>query len=123
MIADLDCENDADRRHEPRLRFCWEAHVYGPNQPRGMIGRMVDLNSRSAAVLVDRSSPVVEGQPIELALTWPRVEQQQFEIIRDRRTGTVTRSDQYNPTLNRIVMEFDQPIAEHPAADNEYAVN
>ena len=126
MIANLHfvpSDEPVERRREPRLRYSWDAQLYLPDHRAGTLGRMVDLNSRTAAVLVDRARPLHAGQWVELALTYPRVEQDEFQIIHDHRQGWVLRMDDYNDALNRMVVQFDRRLDECPAVDNDYVIH
>jgi len=125
MIANVQPHQNqtADRRGERRLRFCWDAQVYGTNHDRGTLARMIDLNSQGAAMLLDSSSHVSPGDCIELGLTYPRVEGQAFQIIHDHRTGTVIRTQPYNQSLSRVVVHFGQPIVDPPGTHNDYISN
>ena len=81
---------------------------------------MIDVNSRGAALLLDRSRAAHPGQLIELALTYPRVTDQRFEILHGHVLGMVVRREGYNPSFDRLYVRFDQPLAESPAVRNEY---
>lgn len=81
---------------------------------------MIDLNRHGAAFLLNSGDPVNPGDPIELRLTYPRVEDGQFQIMHAQHTGTVIRSQAYNDNLNRIVVQFAEPMDTAPVAENQY---
>jgi len=116
MIANL----RHDRRGEPRLKFAWDAQLYLTDARTGTPGRMVDLNSEGAALLLDVSKELHPGQPVELRLTYPRVTDGQFHILHHCRWGTVLRTDFYNPALKRVVLRFQEPLLDRPGVQNEY---
>ena len=55
-----------------------------------------------------------------MALMYPRVADERFDIVHDHIAGTVVRRESYNPSLDRVVVEFHQPLDEKPAVRNEY---
>ncbi len=109
-----------DRRREPRLRYSWDTHIYTDGFRSGYVGRMVDLNSRSAALLVDFSADLWPGKEIEVGFMYPKVVNGNFDIIQEHRKGTVIRDNWHNPQLKRVVIEFHETLPESPAIGNEY---
>ncbi len=114
MIANV------DRRREPRLRYSWDSQVFMNNVRGGIRTRMVDLNSDGAAILVENDRNLWSGQEIELGLMYPRVINGSFDIVHNHVRGTVYRNEWYNSSLRRLVVRFNQPLAEAPAVGNEY---
>ncbi len=114
---------NAERRQEPRLRYSWESQLYCDDIRGGKLGRMIDLNSKCAAVLVENTCPLEIGKEAEIGLMYPRVINGNFEIVHEHRPCTVIRRDWYNPSLDRVVVEFHYPMDEHPAIGNEYVNN
>ncbi len=114
MIANI------DRRREPRLRYSWDGQMYVQNVRGGLVTRMVDLNSEGAALLVANDQNLWTGQDIELGLMYPRIVNGSFDILHDHRRGTIYRNEWYNPSLQRVVVRFHQPLGEAPAVGNEY---
>ena len=124
MIANLhyhDETEDAERRTEPRLRYAWDAQVMMPGVRGGHVGRMIDLNSKGAAFLLpnDRHAPV--GKDVTLRLSYPRVEDGEFNIVTNERPGRIYRSQNYNPEMKRVVVTFNDHLDDAPALENEYA--
>ena len=114
MIANI------DRRREPRLRYSWDGQVYLNNIRGGIATRMVDLNSEGAALLLENRNSIWTGQELELGLMYPRIVNGSFDILHNHLQGTVYRNEWYNTSLRRVVVRFDQPLAESPAVGNEY---
>lgn len=127
MIANLHPESAqpslAEKRAEPRLRFCWDTQIFCDANPRGRNARMVDLNSRCAAILLENEHPVHAGSHLELGLMYPHVRDGEFEIEHTHRYGTVYRCEHYNETLKRVVVQFDEPLPDLPAVENDYVLH
>jgi len=117
MIANV------DRRQEPRLRYSWESQLYCDDIRGGRLARMVDLNSKGAAILVENDCPFETGKEVEIGLMYPKVINGNFEIIHEHRPCTVIRNEWYNSALNRIVVQFHLPMEQPPAVGNEYINN
>lgn len=109
-----------ERRREPRLRLSWESHIFLEDIGTGHIGRMVDLNSCGAAVLVDSASQLWPGREVELGFMYPKVVNGNFQIMHYHKRGTVKRDDWYSPSLKRVVIEFHERLPDMPAVGNEY---
>jgi len=122
MIANLHHVHP-ERRREPRLRYSWEAFLNLPEHRGGVMGRMVDLNSDGAALLVGRACTPNPGQPVEMKLAYPRVSDGEFQILNDQRWATVLRTEPYNDALSRVVLRFHQRLEEAPAEANEYVLH
>jgi hypothetical protein len=116
MIANL----YPDRRIEPRLRYAWDTQVFFPSDSKGLLARMVDLNSRAVALLMRRDRHLTCGQKIVLGLMYPRITDGEFDIVHHHVEATVTRSELYNADLHRVVLQFGQPLDECPGKENEY---
>ena len=83
---------------------------------------MIDLTSQGAAFLLNSNTPLQAGDPIELRLSYPQTGDGQFQIMHAQRTGTVLRNQGYNSDLNRIVVQFAEPMDTPPAAEKKTAV-
>jgi hypothetical protein len=94
--------------------------MYFENTRGGTLARMVDLNSDGAALLLDGNREVWPGQEIELGLMYPKVVNGSFDIVHSHTRATVYRSEGYNNDMKRIVVRFNQPLADAPAVGNEY---
>jgi hypothetical protein len=114
MIANI------DRRKEPRLRYSWDGQVYLNKVRGGFLTRMVDLSSEGAALLMENNANLSSGQEIELGIMYPKVVNGSFDIIHNRLHGTVYRNEWYNSSLRRVVVKFNDTLAEAPAVGNEY---
>lgn len=81
---------------------------------------MIDLNREAAALLFNGAQDLMPGQELELGFTYPRIADGEFEIVHQHREARVLRAEPYNDQLQRIVVQFHQPLEDPPAAENEY---
>ncbi len=112
-----------ERRTEQRLRYYWPIWFAEDFQEVLSQGQMVDISSRAAAFTchADNSCPCV-GQDITARFSVPRYGPEDcFDMANFDRPGHISRVDEVNSFLRRVVVQFAEPLPFKPGeqADGE----
>jgi len=107
---------DSERRTERRLRYYWPIwFAENPNDTLSQ-GQMVDVSSKAAAFTcyTDDDCPDL-GQDITARFSIPQYgADDSFDMANFTRSGHVYRVDKVNPFLQRIVVQFAEPLPFKP---------
>jgi len=110
-----------ERRTEQRLRYYWPIWFAGDFNDVLSQGQMVDLSSRGAAFTchVDNSCPHL-GQDITARFSVPRYgHDDSFDMENFTRSGHISRVDEVNSFLRRVVVQFAEPLPFRPGEQAE----
>ena len=112
-----------ERRTEQRLRYYWPIWFAGDFNEALSQGQMVDISSRCAAFTChdDGSCPYL-GQDITTRFSVPRFgPDDSFDMANFTRSGHISRVDEVNSFLRRVVVQFAEPLPFKPGeqADSE----
>jgi len=112
-----------ERRTEQRLRYCWPVWFAEDFNDVLSQGQMVDISSRGAAFTCydDGSCPYL-GQYITTRFSVPRFgAEDSFDMADFTRSGHISRVDEVNSYLRRVVVQFAEPLPFKPGeqADSE----
>ena len=112
-----------ERRTEQRLRYYWPIWFAENFNEALSQGQMVDLSSRGAAFTchADGSCPYL-GQDITARFSVPRYgPDDSFDMTNFTRSGHISRVDEVNNFLRRVVVQFAEPLPFKPGeqADSE----
>lgn len=101
-----------NRRQEARLRFHWPIWYSGTQDRAISQGQMVDVSSRAAAfTCYTRDFCPGPDQKIHARFSVPQYgEDDSFGVADFVRTGSVFRIDRMNDLINRVVVQFDEPL-------------
>jgi hypothetical protein len=110
----------AEKREENRLRYRWHARfALNPNQ-KPLSGQMVDISSRGMALLyhADENCPKPD-QIISTNFGVPHFDSEDsFETVFFNRIGRVCRVDSLTSKVNRIAVQFEEPLFFKPGEQN-----
>jgi len=112
-----------ERRTEQRLRYYWPIWFAEDFNDVLSQGQMVDISSRCAAFTCydDGSCPYL-GQYITTRFSVPRYgPEDSFDMADFSRSGHISRVDEVNSYLRRVVVQFAEPLPFKPGeqADSE----
>ena len=105
-----------ERRTEQRLRYCWPVWFAEDFNDVLSQGQMVDISSRGAAFTCydDGSCPYL-GQYITTRFSVPRFgAEDSFDMENFTRSGHISRVDEINRYLRRVVVHFAEPLPFRP---------
>ena len=112
-----------ERRTEQRLRYYWPIWFAEDFNDVLSQGQMVDISSRGAAFTCydDGSCPYL-GQHITTRFSVPRYgPEDSFDMADFTRSGHISRVDEVNSFIRRVVVQFAEPLPFKPGeqADSE----
>jgi hypothetical protein len=112
-----------ERRTEQRLRYYWPIWFAEDFNDVLSQGQMVDISSRGAAFTCydDGSCPYL-GQHITTRFSVPRYgPEDSFDMADFTRSGHISRVDEVNSFMRRVVVQFAEPLPFKPGeqADSE----
>jgi hypothetical protein len=112
-----------ERRTEKRLRYYWPIWFAEDFDEALSQGQMIDISSRGAAFTChdDGSCPYL-GQYITARFSVPRYgPDDSFDMANFTRSGHISRIDDVNNFLRRVVVQFAEPLPFKPGeqADSE----
>jgi len=105
-----------ERRTEQRLRYCWPVWFAEDFNDVLSQGQMVDISSRGAAFTCydDGSCPYL-GQYITTRFSVPRFgAEDSFDMENFTRSGHISRVDEVNNYIRRVVVHFAEPLPFRP---------
>ena len=105
-----------ERRREQRLRYYWPIWFAEDFNEALSQGQMVDLSSRGAAFTchMDNSCPHL-GQDITARFSVPRYgPDDSFDMANFTCSGHISRIDEVNSFLRRVVVQFAEPLPFKP---------
>jgi hypothetical protein len=105
-----------ERRAEHRFRYYWPIWFAEDFNEALTQGQMVDISSRAAAFTcyADNSCPYL-GQPITARFSVPRYgPDDSFDMENFVRSGHISRIDEVNSFLRRVVVQFAEPLPFKP---------
>ena len=116
-------DETTERRTEQRLRYYWPIWFAEDFNEALSQGQMVDISSRGAAFTChdDGSCPYL-GQHITTRFSVPRFgPDDSFDMADFTRSGHISRVDEVNSYLRRVVVQFAEPLPFRPGeqADGE----
>lgn len=110
-----------ERRTEQRLRYCWPVWFAEDFNDVLSQGQMVDISSRGAAFTCydDGSCPYL-GQHVTTRFSVPRLgPEDSFDMADFTRSGHISRVDEVNNYLRRVVVHFAEPLPFRPGEQAE----
>ena len=111
----------SDRRTEQRLRYYWPIWFAEDFDEELSQGQMIDISSRAAAFTchADGSCPYI-GQDITARFSVPRYGPDDcFDMANFDRSGQISRIDEVNNFLRRVVVQFAEPLPFRPGEQAE----
>ena len=104
-------DNAQERRFEGRLRYHWPIWYADTGNEEVVQGQMIDVSSQAASfTCCDDFSPY-EDQWVTARFSVPQYgEDQSFSMTDCIRTGHISRVERINGQMNRVVMQFHQPL-------------
>jgi hypothetical protein len=116
-------DETTERRAERRLRYYWPIWFAEDFNEALSQGQMIDISSRGAAFTCydDGSCPYL-GQHITTRFSVPRFgPDDSFDMTNFARSGHISRVDEVNSYLRRVVVQFAEPLPFKPGeqADGE----
>jgi hypothetical protein len=109
-------DDTTDRRTEQRLRYYWPIWFAEDFNETLSQGQMIDLSSNGAAFTchVNNSCPYL-GQYITARFSVPRFgPDDSFDMADFTRSGHISRIDEVNSFLRRVVIQFAEPLPFRP---------
>ncbi len=110
-----------ERRSEQRLRYCWPVWFAEDFNDVLSQGQMVDISSSGASFTCydDGSCPYL-GQHITTRFSVPRLgSEDSFDMENFTRSGHISRIDEVNNYLRRVVIQFAEPLPFKPGEQAE----
>ncbi len=110
-----------ERRTEQRLRYYWPIWFAGDFNDVLSQGQMIDVSSSGAAFTChdDGSCPNL-GQQIMTRFSVPRFgPEESFDLADFTRSGHISRVDEVNSYLRRVVVQFAEPLPFRPGEQAE----
>jgi hypothetical protein len=118
-------EETTERRAEQRLRYYWPIWFAEDFNEALSQGQMIDISSRGAAFTCydDGSCPYL-GQHITTRFSVPRFgPDDSFDMANFARSGHISRVEEVNSYLRRVVVQFAEPLpfkpGEQPDGESE----
>ncbi|MHC4692563.1 MAG: hypothetical protein ACYS67_07465 [Planctomycetota bacterium] len=114
-------DETTERRTEQRLRYCWPVWFAEDFDDVLSQGQMVDISSRGAAFTCynDGSCPYL-GQHITTRFSIPRPgPEDSFDMENFTRSGHISRIDEVNDYIRRVVVHFAEPLPFRPGEQAE----
>ena len=112
---------DSSRRAEQRLRYRWPVRfTTNPEQKQPFSGQLVDVSSRGMAMLfhADKSCPRPD-QPVTADFGVPYFDSHgSFDTVFFSRAGRVCRVDSLSSRVNRVALQFAEPLFFKPGEQN-----
>lgn len=112
---------NSSRRAEQRLHYRWPVRfTINPEQQQPFSGQLVDVSSRGMAMLfhADKSCPRL-GQSVTADFGVPYFDSHDsFDTVLFRRAGLVCRVDNLNSRVNRVALQFADPLFFKPGEQN-----
>ncbi len=109
-------DETTERRTEQRLRYYWPIWFAEDFNEALTQGQMVDISSSAAAFTchVDNSCPCLD-QHITARFSVPRFgPDDSFDMENFARSGHISRVDEVNSYLRRVVIQFAEPLPFRP---------
>ena len=114
-------DETTDRRAEQRLRYYWPIWFAEDFNEVLSQGQMVDISSRCAAFTchADKSCPSL-GHYVTTRFSVPRFgPDDSFDMTNFTRSGHISRIDEVNSYLRRVVIQFAEPLPFRPGEQAE----
>jgi len=108
----LKMEKTDEQRAEKRLRYRWHARFAGTPKQKSFTGQMADVSSKGMALLyhADKNCPHPD-QSITTHFGVPYFDSRDsFDTVFFNRTGRVCRVDNLSSKVNRIAIQFKEPL-------------
>lgn len=110
-----------DNRAEQRLRYRWPVRfTTSPEQKQPFSGQLIDVSSRGMAMLfhADKSCPRPD-QPVTADFGVPYFDSHgSFDTVFFSRAGRVCRVDSLSSRVNRVALQFAEPLFFKPGEQN-----
>jgi len=110
----------AEKRQEKRLRYRWHARFSSNPKQKPLSGQMVDISSKGMALLyhADKNCPKPD-QIITTNFGVPHFDSNDsFDTVFFNRIGRVCRVDNLTSKVNRIAVQFTEPLFFKPGEQN-----
>jgi hypothetical protein len=103
--------NANDRRLEGRLKYHWPVWYADTGNEQVVQGQMIDVSSQAAAFTCCDDFFPYEDQWVTARFSVPHYgEDQSFHMTDYIRTGHIARIERGSDHMNRVVMQFHQPL-------------
>ena len=109
-----------EKRTEPRLNYRWPVHFTKDNQEKTFPGQIVNVCSQGIAFLchADENCPV-PGQFLTTDFGVPYFNKSNsFDTVLFNRIGRVYRLDELSNQVNRVVLQFTEPLFFKPGSQD-----
>lgn len=104
-------EQSQNRRFEERLRYHWPIWYADAGDEQVVQGQMIDVSSQAASFTCANNFTPYEDQWVTARFSVPQYsEDQSFQMTDCIRTGHISRIERMSNHMNRIVMQFHQPL-------------
>jgi hypothetical protein len=113
-------EIDNEQRTEQRLSYRWPVHFIKDDQEKTIPGQIVNVCSQAIAFLchADENRPHL-GQLLTTSFGVPHFNHNNsFDTVLFNRTGRVCRLDELSSQVNRVVVQFTEPLFFKPGNQN-----
>ncbi|MBN1361126.1 MAG: PilZ domain-containing protein [Sedimentisphaerales bacterium] len=110
-------DDNNERRREDRLEYRWPVWFSEDFAKTMSQGLMVDIASGGIAFVCDRSAgSLSNGQHLTIRFSIPRFEgDDPTATVSVTRAGDICRIEEVGDGSRRVAVEFDTPLAVHPA--------
>jgi hypothetical protein len=100
-----------ERRFEGRLRYHWPIWYADSGNEQVVQGQMIDVSSQAASFTCCDDFYPYEDQWVTARFSVPKYgEDQSFNMTDCIRTGHISRVERISGHMNRVVMQFHQPL-------------
>ena len=113
-------ERDNEQRAEQRLNYRWPVQFIKGDQEKTIPGQIVNVCSQAIAFLchADENRPHL-GQPLTTSFGVPHFNHNNsFDTVLFNRNGHVCRLDELSSQVNRVVVQFNEPLFFKPGHQN-----
>jgi hypothetical protein len=113
-------EIDNEQRAEQRLRYRWPVHFIKDDQEKTIPGQIINVCSQAIAFLchANENCPHL-GQLLTTSFGVPHFNHNNsFDTVLFNRTGHVHRLDELNSQVNRVIVQFTEPLFFKPGHQN-----
>jgi hypothetical protein len=113
-------DDNAERRIEKRLRYCWPIWFAEDFSDILSQGQMADVSSKAAAFTCYPDSCPSLGEQITARFSVPRYgPDDSFDMANFTCSGLVTRVDDVNKFLRRVAFQFAEPLPFSPGEQGD----
>lgn len=112
-------EIDNEQRAEQRLNYHWPVHFIKDDKEKTIPGQIINVCSQAIAFLchANENCPHL-GQPLTTNFGVPHFNHNSFDTVLFNRSGHVCRLDELSNQVNRVVVQFAEPLFFKPGHQN-----